>query len=105
VDAVHRAAARGVTVVALTDSDLSPLARNAAERLLFEAASSSFFHSLVAAHALAERVMAEVAVKGGTPVVRRLREREMLLRETGAYWDGSPRDGSPRQRAQHDGAP
>jgi DNA-binding MurR/RpiR family transcriptional regulator len=89
VDAVRRAAARGVTVIALTDSELSPLARSAGERLLFEAASSSFFHSLVAAHALVERVMAEVALKGGKPVVQRLREREALLRETGAYWDGT----------------
>jgi DNA-binding MurR/RpiR family transcriptional regulator len=89
VDAVRRAEARGVTVLALTDSELSPLARGATERLLFEAASSSFFHSLVAAHALVERLMAEVALRGGKPVVRRLREREALLRETHAYWDGA----------------
>jgi DNA-binding MurR/RpiR family transcriptional regulator len=89
VDAVRRAEARGVVVVALTDSELSPLARSATLRLLFEATSSSFFHSLVAAHALVERLMAEVALRGGKPVVRRLREREGLLRETRAYWDGA----------------
>jgi DNA-binding MurR/RpiR family transcriptional regulator len=89
VDAVRSAQARGVTVVALTDSELSPLARGATLRLLFEATSSSFFHSLVAAHALVERLMAEVAARGGKPVVRRLREREGLLRETHAYWDGA----------------
>ena len=65
--------------VALTDSDLSPLARAASERLLFEAASPSFFHSLLGAHALVERVMAELASRGGRAVLRRLGAREALL--------------------------
>jgi DNA-binding MurR/RpiR family transcriptional regulator len=86
VEAVQRAAASGVTVVALTDSELSPLARAASERLLFEAASPSFFHSLLGAHALVERVMAEIASRGGRTVLRRLAAREALLSETGAYW-------------------
>jgi DNA-binding MurR/RpiR family transcriptional regulator len=87
VDAVRRAAAADIEVVALTDSDLSPLARAASGRLLFEAASTSFFHSLVGAHALVERVMAEVAARGGRRVIRRLKQREEWLRDTGAYWD------------------
>jgi DNA-binding MurR/RpiR family transcriptional regulator len=86
VEAVRRAAAAGTAVVALTDSELSPLARAASERLLFEAASPSFFHSLLGAHALVERVMAEVASRGGRAVLRRLAAREALLSETGAYW-------------------
>lgn len=86
VDVVKRAAAKKIAVVAITDSELSPLARNAKERLLFEAASNSFFHSLVAAHALVECVMAEVAAHGGKTVLSRLQAREALLRETGAYW-------------------
>ena len=93
VEATHRASKQGVKIVAITDSELSPLARAARERLLFEPASSSFFHSIVAAHALVERLMAEVAACGGRKVVTRLRARETLLRETGAYWhagDGGP---------------
>ena len=65
VDTAQRAVALGITVIALTDSELSPLARAASERLLFEAASPSFFHSLLGAHALVERVMAEIASRGG----------------------------------------
>ena len=87
VETVRRAAAQGATeVVALTDSELSPLARAASERLLFEAASPSFFHSLVGAHALVERLMAEIASRGGRAVLRRLASREALLSETAAYW-------------------
>ena len=86
VEAVRRAAAEGIAVVALTDSELSPLARAASERLLFEAASPSFFHSLLGAHALVERLMAEIASRGGRAVLRRLAAREALLAETRAYW-------------------
>ena len=87
VEATHaRQGKQGVEVIAITDSELSPLARAARERLLFEPASSSFFHSIVAAHALVERLMAEVAACGGRKVVARLRARETLLRDAGAYW-------------------
>ena len=93
VDTVQRAVAQGTTVVALTDSELSPLARAASERLLFEAASPSFFHSLLGAHALVERVMAEIAARGGRAVLRRLAAREGLLSATGAYWRRETRRG------------
>jgi len=86
VEAVQRAAAQGIGVVALTDSELSPLARAASERLLFEAASPSFFHSLLGAHALVERVMAEIASRGGRAVLRRLGAREAVLADSRAYW-------------------
>jgi DNA-binding MurR/RpiR family transcriptional regulator len=86
VEAVVRAKTQGTPVLAITDSELSPLARGSAERLLFEPASSSFFHSIVGAHALAERLMADVASSGGRKVVARLRARQALLRDTGAYW-------------------
>jgi DNA-binding MurR/RpiR family transcriptional regulator len=86
VEAVQLAAGRRVPVIAITDSELSPLARVADQRLLFESASSSFFHSLVAGHALVERLMAAVAARGGRKVVRRLEAREALLRDAHAYW-------------------
>jgi len=95
VEAVERAKMQGATVIAITDSELSPLARASDERLLFEPASSSFFHSIVAAHALVERLMAEVAARGGRRVVARLRAREALLRDAGAYWQRSPASKGP----------
>jgi DNA-binding MurR/RpiR family transcriptional regulator len=95
VEAVQLAAQRRVPVIAITDSELSPLARAADERLLFDAASSSFFHSLVAGHALVERLMAAVAARGGRKVVRRLEAREALLREGHAYWQADRPPGAP----------
>jgi DNA-binding MurR/RpiR family transcriptional regulator len=97
VEATLRAKAQGAVVIAITDSELSPLARASTERLLFEPASSSFFHSIVAAHALVERLMAEVAACGGRKVVTRLKAREALLRNAGAYWHASsPAPGESR---------
>jgi len=96
VDAVRRARDQGVSIVALTDSELSPLARGGTERLLFEPASSSFFHSLVGAHALVERLMHEVATRGGRKVVARLRSRETLLRDADAYWQRDAASSSRR---------
>jgi DNA-binding MurR/RpiR family transcriptional regulator len=89
VEAVQRARAQGIAVIAITDSELSPLSRNAEMHLLFEPASNSFFHSLVGAHALVERLMSEVAARGGPRIVRRLKARESLLREANAYWQRS----------------
>lgn len=90
VEAVARSREQGAAIVAITDSELSPLARGSTERLLFEPASSSFFHSIAAAHALVERLMCEVATLGGRGVVARLRQRETLLRNAGAYWQRGP---------------
>lgn len=94
IEAVERAREQGSAVIAVTDSELSPLARHADEALLFEPASNSFFHSLVAAHALVERLMAEVATRGGRKVVLRLKARESLLRNANAYWQ---RTRAPRE--------
>ena len=57
VEAAQQACARGVPVLALTDSSLSPLARLAQHTLLFDAASPSFFHSMTGALALAEALV------------------------------------------------
>ena len=97
VEAVAQAREQGASIVAVTDSEISPLARGSTERLLFEPASSSFFHSITAAHALVERLMAEVATLGGRAVVARLRAREALLRDAAAYWQrGAPPTGDAR---------
>lgn len=86
VEMAYRAVDRHATLIALTDSELSPLARISQEKLLFHPASNSFFHSLVAAHALVEQVMAEVAARGGKQVVTHLHKREEALHQSNAYW-------------------
>ena len=54
VDGVQLAQEQRATVVALTDSALSPIARRAQHVLLFETATSTFFQSVAGAEALAE---------------------------------------------------
>jgi len=87
VEAVQEASARGVPVLALTDSSLSPLARLAQQHLLFDAASPSFFHSMTGAQALAEMLMGCVAEQGDAAVVQRLAQRQQRLQDSQAYWE------------------
>lgn len=91
VEAVITAARRRVTVVALTDSALSPLARNAAHVLLFRADSISFFHSMIGPLALVELLVAWLAAKGGRTVLKRLGEVDARLAAQRAYWSRSRR--------------
>lgn len=87
VQAAQQLRARGVQVLALTDSALSPLAREASTVLLFDTASPSFFHSQVGAQALSEVLMAAVAEQGGPAVLQRLAERQRRLQAAQVYWD------------------
>ena len=90
VQAVEQCAARGVPVLALTDSALSPIARPARMALLFRAESSSFFQSMVGALALVESLVAAVAACGGRKVVQRLQTIQRRLELQGAYWERMP---------------
>jgi DNA-binding MurR/RpiR family transcriptional regulator len=87
LDAARR---RDVTVVALSDSELSPLARRAAHTLLFRTESLSFFPSMIAPLALVELLLARLAARGGRAVLDRLAEVERRLAASRAYW---PEDG------------
>lgn len=95
VDAVRLAHERRVTVIALTDSPLSPLAPYAAHTLLFRADSLSFFHSMLGPVALVELLLARQAARGGRSVLARLAriDRQMTARD--AYWR-APRARSSR---------
>lgn len=86
VEAVNAANARGVTVIALTDSLVSPLARQARHTLRFRADSVSYFHSMIAPIALVELLLARLAAKGGKAVLKRLAEVEQRLVDHHAYW-------------------
>jgi DNA-binding MurR/RpiR family transcriptional regulator len=91
VEAVNAAAKRGVAVLAITDSALSPLARRATHVLLFRADSISFFPSMIAPLALVELLIAWLAARGGRRVLRRLSEVEARLASQRAYWNHAPR--------------
>lgn len=80
---------RNIATLVLTDSALSPIARGAQHVLLFDTASTSFFHSITGAQALAESLLAAVAARGGDAVLQRLRRMQTHLRATRAYWERS----------------
>lgn len=86
VTAVGAAVRRGITVVALTDSELSPLARLATHTLLAHTETLSFFPSMVAPLALVEVLLAGLAARGGKKVLRRLAEVDGRLLVSRAYW-------------------
>ena len=86
VEAVAQARGQGAGVVALTDSALSPIARQATHTLLFRTDSPSYFHSMVGALALTEALAAAVAVRGGRKVLAHLQARQDRLDSEGAYW-------------------
>lgn len=95
-------AARGVTVLALTDSVTSPVARAARHVLHFVRPAetgagasaprdpASFFHSTAGLLGLAEHLIARLAARGGDEVLQRLAEIETRLQDEGAYWQEPP---------------
>ncbi len=89
VEAVNAAAARGVTIVVLTDSVVSPLAQRAHHTLRFGTESVSFFHSMLAPMALVELLLARLVARGGKAVLRRLHEVERRLADHHAYWQST----------------
>ena len=89
VEAVEVAEKRGATILALTDSAVSPIARTARHILLFQTSGPSFFSTLIGALALAELLVARLAASGGRSVIARLERTDDALREAGAYWDAS----------------
>lgn len=94
VDSVQQAQAQGASIVALTDSALSPIARAAHRVLLYETASNSYFHSTTGALALSEALLATVSTIGGDAVLRHLRARQKQLVASRAYWQ-APRLAAP----------
>jgi DNA-binding MurR/RpiR family transcriptional regulator len=92
VDAVASARRQGARVIALTDSRLAPIARDAEHVLLFGGASNSFIHSTSGALALAETLLAVVARRGGDAVRSYLEMRQRRLDAERAYWDTPGRE-------------
>jgi DNA-binding MurR/RpiR family transcriptional regulator len=96
-------AARGVTVLALTDSAAGPVAQAADHVLRFtrpddpaaaqappdasaQRGPGSFFHSTAGLLGLAEHLIARLAARGGDAVLQRLADIETRLQADGAYW-------------------
>ncbi len=91
---IDAARAVGARIVALTDSEASPLARSAHASVLFAVDSPSFFPSVAAGIAAAEALLELLVAEGGAPVVRRIERAEKQLAELGAYLEARRRSNS-----------
>jgi len=85
IEAVRYAAAGGVPVVALTDSEVSPLASLSVATILVATESPSFFHTMTPLLAVAEILAALVAGNGGQDALAALERTEAQLSAFGVH--------------------
>ena len=85
IEGARYAANRGVPVVALTDSEVSPLAHIAANTILVATNSPSFFHTMTPLLAVAEILAALVAGRGGAKALAALEHTEAQLSAFGVH--------------------
>lgn len=76
---------RHCRIIALTDSNASPIALKADCVLLFSLDSPSFFPSVAAGVAAVETLVAQIMAREGVGAVKALAHAEGQLRRTGAY--------------------
>ncbi|HEX7124237.1 MAG TPA: MurR/RpiR family transcriptional regulator [Thermodesulfobacteriota bacterium] len=104
VRAVEFAVGRGATIVALTDSPVSPLARLARHTLLFTTDTPSFFHSVTAAMSIVEALLALLVARGGDRAVAAISASEAQLASFAAYWrERAPKRPARRTRRRRTG--
>lgn len=89
LDVAQLARERGVQLVALTDSEASPLARMADHSALFAVDSPSFFPSVAAGIALIEALLEQLVVHGDQALPQRIQHAETALEASGAYVRGA----------------
>jgi DNA-binding MurR/RpiR family transcriptional regulator len=85
VDATHFARGRGTRIVAVTDSEMSPLARAADVSLIVHTETPSFFHTMTPAFAAVECLAALVAARRGRKALDALGTSERQLSDFGTY--------------------
>jgi DNA-binding MurR/RpiR family transcriptional regulator len=87
VEVIQFAASKGARVVAITDSELSPLAAAADWTLPVPYEIDSFMESFTAALSLVNAVVTALAFKSREDTVQSLREMEEDWAKRGVYWD------------------
>lgn len=91
VRALEYARQHGAGAVALTDSPVSPLAKNADHVLIAGNESPSFFHSVSAALAAAEAINVMLVAEGGKRALGAIEDSEEQLASFNAYWRHNPK--------------
>lgn len=85
VEIVEFSAANGAQIVAITDSEVSPLAAVADEVLVVRTDSPSFLHSMLGAVSVAQALTAAMVLAQGEPALAELSESESQLLRFKAY--------------------
>ncbi len=88
VEAVRYATSVGATNIAITDSPVSPLARNADFLFVVANSSPSFYRSLSGALVTLQALVAAVVTQLGEPAVAALEQSDNKLRHANTYWKG-----------------
>jgi DNA-binding MurR/RpiR family transcriptional regulator len=91
VEAVEFAAERSATIIAITDSRASPVARLAREAIIVPTHAPSFLQTMTPAFVVVECLAALVAAKRGKSAVKAIEETEAHLGRFGAYATERPR--------------
>ncbi len=86
IDAVDYAADAGASIVAVTDSIVSPAANAAAHTIITQNRSASFYHSFTGALAITQALIALLVAKAGGDAVKIVEEAEKQLSRISAYW-------------------
>ena len=86
VKAVEHAVKTGATVIAVTDTTLSPIARHATELLIPPITSTSYYQSLVATMALLEGLVCYLVAHSGPRIVQRVKKEFERRDNFGVYW-------------------
>ncbi len=76
IELAEYAVAQGIAVVAITDSEVAPLAQMAQYVVIVPTASPSFFHAMSPAFAVAEVLGAVIAGRGGDDALASLRHSD-----------------------------
>lgn len=91
IDAATYAHSRGIPIVAVTDSPVSPLAALARTAILVPTDGPSFFHTMTPAFVVGEILAALVAGRGGEKSLEALKRTEEQLTAFNIHW--SPQSG------------
>jgi DNA-binding MurR/RpiR family transcriptional regulator len=76
IELAEYAASQGITIVAITDSEVAPLAQIAQHTVIVSTESPSFFHAMSPAFAVAEVLGAIIAGRGGDVALASLRHSD-----------------------------
>ncbi|GLQ05790.1 MurR/RpiR family transcriptional regulator [Sneathiella chinensis] len=88
VEAANRAREVGAGLVAITDSVVSPLAKEAGASFVVGNRSPSFYRSLVGALAIVQALVAALVNRLGEEAVTALERSDSILRSNNTYWNG-----------------